>query len=523
MKNHLSLPDIINLEYLFHEDAARSPAVLHQRDRKIALALQQTGCPATPAAKLQGWLRARLPEEFPGAASRSPGEIFSDSLRFAGLIAIIKGGLLGAAAGLAFFSYSGTTPVNVFQFLLLFVVSQLLLVALLLVGSLLRGLLPGLPMPRFYSLFLERSFGVFSRWLRRGWLSRIDAGRRASINHAFAVTRMNSRRYGRLFYWPFFCLAQSFGLTFNIALVVTTLIKIATSDLAFGWQSTMQFSDAAVHRAVQLLALPWSWLLGSNAAPDLAAIAGSRIVLKDGIYHLATADLTSWWPFLVMCLLVYGVLVRLLFLLFGRMMDSHVLRRLPLTTIPQYRGLLQRMTTPQMTTQAPEEKRVEAASWSSASRPTVSPAPPGEEVPASSQLVLVGVDLYDQLQQPVEEVSTAIAPTGITPIAVEPVQAGWEEDHRLLDRIREQWPEKDGVLLIVEGWMVPLVDLLSWLGELRAVLPGRMIISIALVGRPAATLFTPVTKRDFTIWQQKVEALADPWLHLFPLLGREDD
>ena len=70
---------------------------------------------------------------------------------------------------------------------------------------------------------------------------------------------------------------------------------------------------------------------------------------------------------------------------------------------------------------------------------------------------------------------------------------------------------------------MPLIDFLSYLGEIRAAIPADMVISIALVGRRRETLFTPITCRDFTIWKQKVEALADPYLHLFRLIAQEDD
>ncbi|MBM9518246.1 DUF2868 domain-containing protein [Desulforhopalus vacuolatus] len=534
MKNQLKLSDIINLEYLFHEDREKAPAALHKRDREICLALEKEQTKVfslSQTAKLSGWIQARIQQEFPAADSRNPGEIFDDTVRFASLAVIILGVLFGALAGLAFFSYTGKTPVNVFQFLLLFIGTQLLLILLRFSSSLLRRLLPQFRLPGFYSLLLERSFSTCSSWLRRGWLSRMSAGRQNSINQAFALARVKSGRYGHLFYWLFFCLTQLFGFTFNIVLLTVTLIKITTSDLAFGWQSTIQFSDTAVHAIVQTLALPWSWLLGSNAAPGLEAIAGSRIILKDNIYHLVTADLTSWWPFLVMCLLVYGVLTRFAFLFFGKWRNNTALAHLPINS-PQCKSLLRRMGTPLVTTQAPAEALRETVSGRETKPDTGTspifhaPVTVEHETPSrylSEQLVLVGIDLYEQLSSPQDEITATLTESGFTPLAVLPCQSGWEEDQQLLERIKKEWLEKEGIVIILEGWMVPLVDFLSYLGEIRAAIPGDMVISIALVGRRSGTLFTPVTRRDFTIWKQKVEALADPYLHLFPLIAQEND
>jgi hypothetical protein len=67
--------------------------------------------------------------------------------------------------------------------------------------------------------------------------------------------------------------------------------------------------------------------------------------------------------------------------------------------------------------------------------------------------------------------------------------------------------------------MVPLVDFLSFLKELRKIMPNNCIISLGLVGRPDATVFTPVKPEDFTIWQKKIEAIGDPYLTIFSLIS----
>ena len=37
------------------------------------------------------------------------------------------------------------------------------------------------------------------------------------------------------------------------------------------------------------------------------------MVLKEGIYHLTTPDLVSWWPFLLLAVCFYGFLPRIRF------------------------------------------------------------------------------------------------------------------------------------------------------------------------------------------------------------------
>ncbi|MBW1718378.1 MAG: DUF2868 domain-containing protein [Deltaproteobacteria bacterium] len=110
--------------------------------------------------------------------------------------------------------------------------------------------------------------------------------------------------YGSLFYWPVFMLAQIFMIGFNLGVLAATLLKVTGADIAFGWQSTVQVSTEWVFELVRAVALPWSWFVPAEIAyPSLSRITGSHMVLKDGIYSLATEDLVSWWPFL--CLAVF--------------------------------------------------------------------------------------------------------------------------------------------------------------------------------------------------------------------------
>jgi hypothetical protein len=81
----------------------------------------------------------------------------------------------------------------------------------------------------------------------------------------------------------------------------------------------------------------------------------------------------------------------------------------------------------------------------------------------------------------------------------------------------KQWEPEEGIFILMEGWMVPLVDFLSFLRELRKILPDNAIIFLGLVGRPDKTALTPVAPEDFTIWQKKIESIGDPYLTVFSL------
>ena len=124
MKTTWNYQDIINLEYFFHRDKDGEEADLHRRDRQIFLDHQQQAATKERLSRreiLRLWLKARVAGEFPGPEQKSPGALLGDALRFAKGLAIVMGTVLGAGTGLTFFTYTGTTPVNVFHFLLFFV------------------------------------------------------------------------------------------------------------------------------------------------------------------------------------------------------------------------------------------------------------------------------------------------------------------------------------------------------------------------------------------------------------------
>ena len=65
---------------------------------------------------------------------------------------------------------------------------------------------------------------------------------RGSLEAVAGLVRGKRQIYGSLFYWPVFILAQIFGVWFNLGVLGTTFMKVLGSDVAFGWQSTVQFS-----------------------------------------------------------------------------------------------------------------------------------------------------------------------------------------------------------------------------------------------------------------------------------------
>lgn len=521
MKALYHYKNIIDLEFFLHRDTAVASDRLQKRDREIFLQLEkEQGADVVekypPQKLLDWWVQHNTAGEFPGHDKKSPGEVFLESLGLAKLILISLGIVTGLAGGAAFFTYTGATPVNVFQFLVLFIGSQLVLTAIWSIGFFFRILLPTAQIPSFYWLCflggLKRLHGI----LHKQWLRNIGAEKRNSVGHALGIIRAQNSIYGPLFYWPLFCLSQLLTIGFNCGLLAITLLKVTTTDLAFGWQSTIQFSDQAIHTFVQWLSIPWAWIF-PEAVPSLAEISGSRIILKDTIYHLATEDLVAWWPFLVLCLLLYGLCLRLALLLLGRFIENRRLNRFVPDT-PLHTALLRRMQTPIVTTQAAPEPKKEAI------RPDIV-EPEVQEPEAQTgllpQLLLIPDDIYDAC--PAAELDFYLEKHGAVSIVRYRFQVGYDEDQQLKEQISTQdWQQNPGIFILMEGWMVPLVDFLTYLKELRGVTNKTTIITVALTGRPSSSPFTSVAQQDMVIWKQKLEAMGDPYIQLISFVTETD-
>jgi hypothetical protein len=292
---------------------------------------------------------------------------------------------------------------------------------------------------------------------------------------------------------------------------------VTTSDLAFGWQSTIQFSDTAILKLVEVLALPWDWFAGDWGHPDLAEIAGSRIILKDGIYHLTTSDLVAWWPFLAMSLLCYGLLVRLAFYALGSWLKKRATAKFNPNT-PDCLALLRRMATPAVTSQAPAEKVFRQETQNNKSTVTT---PSVRQDHLSPQLVLVPDDITGLFDT--DELRAVLQAHGLLLRSTQPFFISYEDDQRLIESIKEKdWQNYEGLCLVMEGWMVPLEGFLTYLKELRQTIPLSKIITIGLIGRPAESIFTELEEKDFTLWKMKIGALGDPHLQILPLIHKRE-
>ena len=537
-KQRWRIADLIDLEFFLDRDDGEDLDQLAARDREIFTRLHATVPEKQPtrAALLQGWLaeRKNAADETP-SETILPGRIRQEFfiLFFWGIL--VCGLLSGATLAFSFLSYSGTRPVNVSAYFGIFVVFEVVLFLLFLLLSLYRHLLGrGLE-----SSFLYRMFrGLFYRLIAFvGRRSRPGVSRETRDQWSAHVGSMRrlQQRYGKLFIRPFFLLAQLFGISFNAGVLAATLLKVIGSDVAFGWQTTLQISNESVYALVRWISLPWSWFMPSYGYPTINQIQGSKLILKDGLYHLATHDLVSWWPFLCLSVTCYGLLPRLILFIAGVFRQRRELSALRFNH-GRYRQLVHRMQTPLVSTRSTVEPEEQAAERDSRERQprketgdvpterekTVSEVAPIQDREAGMApiLALIPDELLEDF--PKEECTRQVRTRlGYDIAALLPVWTFEQSEDEELEAVKKIMTEKKhaDLLLLQEAWQPPIQELLSFLEKVRMIIGKEPTIIVALVGRPAAgTILTPVKSLNLQIWQRKISTLSDPGLQLVELV-----
>lgn len=517
MKTYWNYKDSINLEYFIRLDDEEDDTELHERDRTFFLQLpveSQNKEHASPASLLRAWLDGRAA----GLAGneRLPGTIAVETMAMVRLVVVCTALITGFGAGMLYFSYSGDTPVNILPFCAIFVFFQILLVALFLFKRVLAGVV-GKAVPRsaaimVVSLLAERLYRLAIDKTKQNMGGRHLQHMRSVKGQAGSFLRV----HGTALYWPIFSLLQGAAVVFNVGLLAATFLKISVSDVAFGWQSTLQLSGQALHKLTSWLALPWSWLIGEGTGyPTLAEVEGSRIILKEGIAHLTTENLISWWPFLLLCVLVYSLLPRLLLYCYGRYQQIQadvIPDPLPL----EIEQIIRRMQTPVVTTQATPEPPTKLV-------PRKKKATDSPETSAVEDLqpivVLLPDDCYDSCTM--EELQSVLQGEGFHPEHLHRFGVDYDSDQTLLKALSQPDHRHDaGFLVIVESWMPPLMDFLVFLKTLRSMTGPTVAIRIRMLGRPDAdTIFTPVDDPSHSeVWKQKTGSLGDPYLEVLPLV-----
>ena len=322
------LRDLVNLAVQIRRDGSKSAAELQSRDERIGLEIYSRSNDPVPSRSrvILLWVRRLFQSEsyFGDQANtetqksqtanqdyysgQDPGQRVIGAYKLIGVGLAAVGLGVGWSVSSVLLAYTGSTPINVLNFIGTVVVGQLLILPFTLVT-----------LTKDLNLNLKPYFGPIIH-LAKYFLYKVAKVRGLTDNLTIEAQSALSfhRLYRRVELWLVLLLLQIFALSFNSGILLSAFYLVATTDLAFSWATTLDLGATQVGRLVDFLALPWS-LFWPAAVPSVDLIEATQYVRLDGSYlskhdsqTLSRHITTGWWPFLIASTLFYGLLPRLL-------------------------------------------------------------------------------------------------------------------------------------------------------------------------------------------------------------------
>jgi hypothetical protein len=449
-----------------------------RRDRAIARELRQSAA----ASRVRAWWRHAARDVEPGDGARL------DRLRALVTVAMAVAGILvGVMAALAAFSYDGSQPVNVVRLLALLVGAQLVLLALTLL-LLLLGRVPGLR--HVQDLFAAVNPGAWAAAVFR------------KLSHApLEVTQLfdpHSRRASavRFAKWQALYWSQTAAVAFNIAALVTAIMLVTFSDLAFGWSTTLEADPADVNRIVRAIARPWA-AVAPAAVPSEALVEQSQFFrLGDAAAASSPRSLGAWWPFTILSLITYGLVPRVALLAFAAT-RLRAATKVLLLGHPAVTALLDRMASPVIETEAAEHDSAAPPSSGSAAGPPRPITGSASAVIWERSVPVASVRDYARAHLALDV--TSVGEAGGGKLAA---------DGATLERLASDAP--DTLLVLTPAWEPPLLELLDFLAEIRR----RVGASASIIVVPVPDGARAVSDVERATWTRAIGRLRDPKLYV---------
>jgi len=286
---------------------------------------------------------------------------------------------------------------------------------------------------------------------------------------------------------------------------------VISSDLAFGWQSTVVFSHETIFRIVKTIALPWRLFIKSNLAyPDLEQIEGSRIILKEGIEKLATQDLISWWPFLCLSLIFYILIPRILLYTAGFFRQKHSLSNVTFHSASA-RKLLITMLTEHVEIKPQTEssvKRIQPSDFSDIERSALE-IKTSRNTLAENSLFLVSKEILNQFDQDIIILALE-KKSSIKPRSCKGITMDFDDDLPMFKK-DDTLKEADNVFILLEGWMPPIRETMLYVMDLRHYFNDTTCFFILLTGRnESIKSLESIDELNLKLWKQETGSLNDP-------------
>jgi len=476
MTNNL-LADVVDIRRWLEVDAQTPFDRRVARDREIGRSLDSSD----DLKRVLGWWRTVRTDDVEHFGLRLT--------RLVGLACVLlfAGGLLfGMAVSSVAFGYDGSHPVNLLALLGVLVGTPLILLVLTLI-FLLPVRLPGVDAVRDAVSVLNPG-----RWVG-AWLDRFSGLR---LHGGFSTRETAFAR------WQLSVFSQWFAIGFFTGVLLLGWMRVAVTDLAFGWSTTLEVDAATIHAVFGTLSIPWqNWL--PAAVPDLNLVEVSRFNRLETapISTERAVQLGGWWPFVLMTIVVYGLVPRLLLLAVGRWRAASATRSM-LCQNSEVVGLLDRLAAPHLGFEQEEEDGAVVESGRA-------PAPPLTERAGNT-----GILIYNDALGSGAAASWAGAELGVAGARSAAVGV-WLPSDDVREKLAAFGSDLERLVVFTKGWEPPLLEFSDLLSLTRENIGNDATIVVV----PIDAAGSRVTSSDRDVWARFLARHEDPKLYVMPASG----
>ncbi|MFW7380035.1 MAG: DUF2868 domain-containing protein [Oligoflexus sp.] len=505
--------EIFDLEWQNQADQLEqtSSSMLHERDRKIGIMWQQANNHRIevrkvhlPQAEIRHLFRFWLQQVHPETAS--PGGQFFSQVRTGLRLLMIIGFLLGYSAMSAVAYYDGRNPVNAFHFLIFFVGFQLILA--IFAAFSLRYILSHKNQPLELGLIQQLMAKILvsvTRW-REHLMEKKEPPRQQGPHRLSIMTNQLPTLWSLLLFQGL----QTISLFFLSGSLISFLILVIFSDLAFAWGSTLQISVEMVQSIVNALALPWTWWQ-PEWVPSFEVLEKTQYFRIEARY-VGTPDtsrttdprvLGEWWTFLCMSLITYGLLPRCVLWILAKVSLNKYYKNYDLDNLA-FKELQRRLMLPHIKWESTDsEDKVITKSKTDLVKIASSSPQKGvliiwRDLPASASML--GQYYRDKFQVTVEQIYT--------------LDGSQKNLQEMLSRLQER-PLKDmSILISVEDFEEPGKAIQKLIHSLRQAVDEKLPIQIHLL-QISESRIREATLDRFRLWQGFFKQFHDPYLGIY--------
>lgn len=518
MYENWSIEDLIDFEYFLkkekdnNEQGENNSNKINRSIYKACIA--NTGSEPTRRNLLRFWLESKrkFEQSSLGIEAQFPGDAFKDIYKLTLYLYLIVLFMLGWGLSNNLFFYDGKTPVDVLIILFIVIfefVLFIIIVAIFLIPIKFRKWFLS-KYPFIFNIIIKYYFKV-----KRIISHNISTGQKQNFEVIAGMINGEWKIYGNIFYWLFFTMIQSGIAVFNIGLICGIFFSLTFKDLAFGWQSTW-ISSEQIYNLVSFLSIPWAWLPEPFIHPTASQIVGSKLILKEGIYHLAENDLASWWPFLCLSIALYGLFPRIIISVIGKFTGIILLRNFDFSFAP-CEELIQSMRGPRIETVGREYKLKTPNTNNSSTISSFFSKKTAESSsePISQMGILVIPEDLHQLNLSKKFIDIIREKFSI--VIAKEIRTGLmiENTEEIIQSIISNKQPFSSVFFLQEAWHPPIKDIIYYIKETRKIIGPKTSIIIFLIGKISGeSNLLPVDKNDYEVWKNEISKMADPWIRL---------